>query len=69
MVKVLLVRFTTGPTNGRVDGMLPIIMAILRSILAHIRPGIEIYEISVGGPWRPAEDSTVRITANIPVLY
>ena len=48
--------------------MLAIMIAMLRSMPAHIRPSMLVRKISVGGVCRFDEASMVRMRAKIPVL-
>lgn len=49
-------------------GMLAIMIAMLRSMPAHVRPSMLVKERSVGGVCRFVEASMVRMRAKIPVL-
>ena len=54
--------------NGRIAGTLATMMAILRSIPAHIRPRMLEKDISLDGECTPDPASTIRTIAKIPVL-
>ena len=60
-----------GVARGRSAGILAIIIAMLRSMPAHVRPETPVKVgsgVAVGGAFSAADDSTVRIIAKMPVL-
>lgn len=57
-----------GSAKGHIGGTLATMMAILRSIPAHIRPRMLEKDMSLDGECTPDPASTVRTIAKIPVL-